>query len=933
MSIFQRIILIIGCTLFCIIYIDAQQNIEIPPVINISPAPMKAGYQNWSITQTPDRLIYAGNSDGLFVFNGSEWSKIPLDFQGTIRSVHYFHDKIYIGGFNSMGFLTREPNGKYHYSDLNHLVKDGSLDKEEVWHITDWDDKVLFQSFSIIWIYDGKSLQKIMPPGNIMFIRKAGDKLLVQVIDSGIYEIGRDFTFRLISGTETLQEFTVSGIIPLDEHSFLVSTEKNGIFQYSGAQLSVWNPHNQPAFQNYQINRFIRLDRNLIAAGTIRNGVLITDIYGNIRHVINKKTAIQNNTVLSLLQDHDGNLWAGLDKGISFIQLKSPYLMYPDIEGQLGTVYSAIEDDSGNFIAGTNQGIFFRKSAPETKKTDLNDTDFELIPGSQGHVWQLLRTRHGILAGHNSGTYLVEKNRIRKISAINGGYFTLPVTPDQRLFLQGTYTGLILLEYDGSWKVKTRLPGINQPVKAIIPESDNIFWLTGPVKGIFKIKLSDDFSDIEWIREYNEKNGIQSSSYPEIVKIEGKIYLKQKSGYYTYDPETDSFRQSKDFTFSTPEYSLRPLKDGLYGKIYRDSLVLVHKDKGRTVLRIKVNRDYFSSAQLSKDKYIFCLDEGYAILDLSKSMIADPVPPPPLVFRVELRNTMSAPFSDSGNQLKLPYSQNSFTIHYFQTAFGYKPKFRIRLEGYDKDWRSWTEQTSTEYNNIQPGKYLLKIESDNGAYIPPVNITITPPWYMSGWSWAAYVILLGLLIRLLYKYLRYRIEKTEQKLKEENERLVREHQIELENQRLQASNIAKSKEVANTTIHLVKKNELLQEIKSELNHIRQYAGGNLTGKEYQKLMHLINENITAQEDWQLFESSFHDVHESFMKKLKQKYPNLTRDDLVLAAYLKMNLSTKEIAPLFNLSIRGLENKRYRLRKKMGLDFEINLSDFFQKFDA
>ncbi|HEU0226802.1 MAG TPA: LuxR C-terminal-related transcriptional regulator, partial [Arachidicoccus soli] len=57
------------------------------------------------------------------------------------------------------------------------------------------------------------------------------------------------------------------------------------------------------------------------------------------------------------------------------------------------------------------------------------------------------------------------------------------------------------------------------------------------------------------------------------------------------------------------------------------------------------------------------------------------------------------------------------------------------------------------------------------------------------------------------------------------------------------------------------------------------------------------------------------------------FPNLTAQDLRLAAYLKMNLTTKEIAPLLNISTRGVEIKRYRLRKKMNLDEHENLSDF------
>jgi Sigma-70, region 4. len=73
------------------------------------------------------------------------------------------------------------------------------------------------------------------------------------------------------------------------------------------------------------------------------------------------------------------------------------------------------------------------------------------------------------------------------------------------------------------------------------------------------------------------------------------------------------------------------------------------------------------------------------------------------------------------------------------------------------------------------------------------------------------------------------------------------------------------------------------------------------------------------------------VHDDFFKRLLLTYPQLTPGDLRLAAYLKLNLSSKEIAPLLNISVRGVENKRYRLRKKLGLPEEANLTEFILNF--
>jgi len=153
----------------------------------------------------------------------------------------------------------------------------------------------------------------------------------------------------------------------------------------------------------------------------------------------------------------------------------------------------------------------------------------------------------------------------------------------------------------------------------------------------------------------------------------------------------------------------------------------------------------------------------------------------------------------------------------------------------------------------------------------------------------------------------------------------------MENERLHQDNILKSKDLANATMHLIQKNELIQEIKDEILQIRKSGEPISQSKDIQQMLHHINENLTIQDDRNLFDANFEDVHADFLKKLKLEFSTLSADDLKLAAYLRMNLSSKEIAPLFNISIRGLENKRYRLRKKMNLSLECNLSEFFQNY--
>ena len=98
-------------------------------------------------------------------------------------------------------------------------------------------------------------------------------------------------------------------------------------------------------------------------------------------------------------------------------------------------------------------------------------------------------------------------------------------------------------------------------------------------------------------------------------------------------------------------------------------------------------------------------------------------------------------------------------------------------------------------------------------------------------------------------------------------------------------------------------------------------------KELKSITKLLDKNLNSTDDWKLFEEAFNNADKDFMKNLKSKHPNLTPNDLKLCAYLRLNLSSKEIAPLLNISHRSVEVKRYRLRKKMGLEHESGLTEY------
>ena len=130
---------------------------------------------------------------------------------------------------------------------------------------------------------------------------------------------------------------------------------------------------------------------------------------------------------------------------------------------------------------------------------------------------------------------------------------------------------------------------------------------------------------------------------------------------------------------------------------------------------------------------------------------------------------------------------------------------------------------------------------------------------------------------------------------------------------------------------MIKKNESLISIKKEIEKQKEELGSRFPNRNYEKIIKLIDKSISNEDDWKIFEHNFDRANRYFFRKLKESYPQLTQSDLRLCAYLQMNLTSKEVAQLMNISVRGVESHRYRLRKRLDIPSDKNLFEFISTF--
>ena len=190
-----------------------------------------------------------------------------------------------------------------------------------------------------------------------------------------------------------------------------------------------------------------------------------------------------------------------------------------------------------------------------------------------------------------------------------------------------------------------------------------------------------------------------------------------------------------------------------------------------------------------------------------------------------------------------------------------------------------------------------------------------------------YLVLISLVIFLINKYSTNYYLREERRLANINKRKleIREIQrkqqlVNLENEKLQQDVESKSRELAVSTMSMIKKNQFLGKIKTDLKKITDVS-------KVSSVIKTIDRNLNNEDDWRFFEEAFNNADKEFLQKIKNSHPNLTNNDLKLCAYLRLNLSSKDVAPLLNISLRSVEIKRYRLRKKMNLTHNEGLTDY------
>ena len=898
---------------------------EISPIQSFTASDYDADIQNWMITQAEDNSIIVANSSGILHYN-RDWNFYPSSKNTIVRSVKSLDNKIYSGTFEDFGYWLRSMTGQYVYTSLPELLSLDVIEDEEFWDIHEISNWIVFQSLSrlIFLDRDSNEYRIISPGGDISNSFEINKSIYFHMPKQGIFTVvaGKVVPF---STNKFFRDNIVVDFFKIG-FDFIVLTEDKGFYKIDeNSNVFKWNT-DLDSLDDVKIYSSSLSSDNLILLGTIGKGYLKLDSNGRLIQNLDKSNGLINNTILSIFEDKNSNIWLALDNGLSVINEKSPFTIFNDFDGKLGTVY-AYKKFRDYVYVGTNQGLFYK----ESKGND----EFKLIKGTSGQVWSLVEINNDLFCGHNSGTFVINKSNASLITGTYGSW-TFRKSNTNNLIFEGNYNGINVLEKKNNrWTLRNSLEGYDISARFFEVSDNNEIYVCHGLKGVYKLDLSPYLNSLKSV-ELLENISIEGN--PSVAKFNNKIYYKNRFGIYNIDSDSKFKRDSILSIAANPTGLMISDKEKLW-VFSGDNIYYAFNDDvtnglkmNSVILPNNLRQTIFDNVSNSEDEsHVIGTRNGYIKMDLNKYQLKEE---PFFINRVEVSsiNSEPEPIEILGNSL-LDYETNNIAFFFGTTNYQLfeKNEYQYRLIGYNDVWSDWSETNSVSFNNLQYGNYKFELNAKVGENINPetkqISFTINRPWYLSNFMFINYLVLISLIIFLINKYSTNYYLREERRLANINKRKleIREIQrqqqlVNLENEKLQQDVESKSRELAVSTMSMIKKNQFLGKIKTDLKKITDVS-------KVSSVIKTIDRNLNNEDDWKFFEEAFNNADKEFLQKIKNSHSNLTNNDLKLCAYLRLNLSSKDIAPLLNISLRSVEIKRYRLRKKMNLTHNEGLTDY------
>ena len=753
-------------------------------VTNYLPNQYRGHAQNWSFAQDKRGVMYVGNISGVLQYDGSQWRQFPIeDFQVAKDQA----GRIY----TALGYLRAGSAGHVTYQSLAHLLskKNQQLAQAITRKIIVTPDFVAFHKIGSLFLYQkGKISTYPLSPD---FIRPmlAIDQVLHMVKEgSGLMKLtgntiaGKQWA--LVPGGEVFADKKVMAALPWGNQKWLLATAQHGLYTLDRSGFKPWKTPSDNFLKNNVVTCGLVLNKTQIALGTSRNGVLIINKTGEPIQHINQRNGLQDNYVKTLFLDKDKALWLALNKGISRVEITSPFSFWNQSIGLKGSLNHVAQLHQGKFYMATSQGVFYRE------KTDYinplsSELQFKFVKGTKGSVFFVLATPEGVLCAHRNGIFLVNDSSAQKLVSTNSIVYTFIQlrASGNKYALAGTSRGMLLLEKKGAtWQYKGVVKGHEKYTRYMHEGANGDLWITSD-HGIYRITLSPLYDRVIEKKLYTEAQGLPAKKDNRAFGLSnGTLVLATTKGIYLYDKSSDRFAPHPLFHKQLKlNNHLQWIKEDQQKNLWfwgKTGVVLAKKSGRQSYITERKLFDkykalfsnYMAPHVLPIDAQNILFETRDGVVHYNSSRQRNYTKPYEVLIRKV--NTHSngqdslifgGNFSNSGHDIMLsnqPAQQKhtlayrfrnlsfSFSAIYFEDS--HKTQYQHLLENFERKWSGWSNENKKEYTNLPPGEYTFRVKARNvyGAISREASYTfvVATPWYRTVEAYVLYIVLAMLFV-------------------------------------------------------------------------------------------------------------------------------------------------------------------------------------------
>jgi signal transduction histidine kinase/ligand-binding sensor domain-containing protein len=743
----------------------------LPIIENLSTSAVGADARNWSIVRDPKGLLYVGNTDGILEYDGVVW-RVLYSRNGTpaYALAQSADGTLYFGLYGAFGRLVTDEVGNTRMDLLSDRLPEHQRDFTSVYAVHAIGGVVWFRSTEGLYRWDGSNISVIRPRTAFMQSYLVDGILYILEEGIGLHIVQRNSVILAPGGGALHEEGErIAFMLPMGNGTVLVGTKRNGMLVYDGKSFTpAWTPAVRAALPKEPTCGVLLADSSL-AIGTSRGGIWILDRAGGVRMVLDGSSGLQDNSILSLLADDEGMLWAALDNGLSRIAWPSHMTVYGRTSGLEGRVVD-LTHYRGRLYVSTTQGVFrLRPGDPGASQARYRQNTFELLSTLPPACNDLLDAGDHLLIATEQGVHSYDGRGTRLLSA-NPAWVFHSIHRSRDSILVGLNDGLLLLTRRGArWDVRPVFPVVRGRVNGIVELPDRSIWIGMMDGNVYRVSPQADFANSR-VRAYDDFKLEEGSNPVTFGVLSGVLWLSTEDSLRRFDPRKDAFVADVKYwiKLGVPrEWTPHMLHQDVSGSIWmmffgkhrrygyitpaartNAPLTLLANLEARVVLCIKSDDD---DVWFGTESELYRFDRT----DVEQRASA---------FNVLIRVVSSGDsvlYLGSGSTgaevIEIPHSRAGVYINFAAASFLRRDRtqYRWKLAGLDDTWSEWSLTNEMEYPGLGEGSYTFHVQARGADGIvseeATVQVRVLPPWQRSWWAYALYVLLaIGVFVTMLH---------------------------------------------------------------------------------------------------------------------------------------------------------------------------------------